>query len=149
MLTIERLEELAQDVALRYHPPSELAIKYGLDDASLQSLLAMPEFKRLVLRFNRKIDEEGSKLRIAARRAVAELVPVLFGIARSPEFPTADRVAAFKQLVSVAGLDNQPVPMGAAFAVNIQLQPLPPAEQPVRVISANEQRPELPAAADS
>lgn len=115
------LNNLAQEVAMRYWRPEEVAQRFGVDVEFLKSLQKLPEFNALVLKAQRDIDEQGTKTKLAARKIVAELIPIMGRIAGDPAFPTGERINAFKELTKIAGLDATPQGGNNAFVVNIQM----------------------------
>lgn len=117
----ENLRTLAAEVALRYHPPAELAVQYEVSDDYLEQLMDDPQFQAMVATARREIDETGEQVRLVARRLVAQLVPEVSTIVTDPKHSPRDRVDAFKALTAVAGVQQEKEGGTQAFAIQINL----------------------------
>ena len=120
-LTTDRLNTLAYELALGYHPPAELAVRFGVPVQLLQSIADEPAFSKLVHDARRKIDETGEHTRLLAKRLMSQLVPVMAQMARNEMLEPKDRIAAFKELKSVAGVSDEDKGNGGTFAIQINL----------------------------
>lgn len=121
-LTPDKLQTLAYEIALEYHPPEDLAARYGVPLALLTQLATVDNFQSMVLKARREIDESGDQLRMLARKLAGTLLPEMASLARDTTARHADRVAAFKCLADVGDL-NKATPAGNAnnFAIQINL----------------------------
>lgn len=123
-MTTERLQDLAYEVALGYHPPADLAVRFDVPEQVIHELDAEPRFRAAVLEAQRTIDDGGDQLRMLARRLAGQLLPVMAGIVNDRTARHADRVSAFKALSEVGDLNKQsPATGGQNFAIQINLNP--------------------------
>lgn len=121
-LTLDALNDLAYELALGYHPPEDLAARVRLPVQTIHDVAGMPEFRALVADARRRIDESGDKTRIVARKLVSELVPVIARLAAADHVDPKDRIAAFKELRAVAGInDSDGQARNGMFAIQINL----------------------------
>lgn len=117
----DALKTLAFEYALQYYPPEELADRFGVPLEQLQSLSSAPEFRKMVLTARREIDEQGTQMKIAARKLAAELLPTIAQIVTNERYDVSDRLNAYKQLAGLAGADATSADGNGGFAVNIQI----------------------------
>lgn len=122
--TQDELQTLAFEVAFCYYTPEQLSQRYDIEPEQLEALTREPRFRRLVLKAEREIDEAGTHMKVAARKLVNSLVPSIANIANDPTQSPSDRLAAFKQLVSIAGVatDASSVGGGGGFQINLNIQ---------------------------
>jgi len=120
-LTADRLQELAYELALGYHPPAELAARFQLPTTLLESIAVEPRFQALMYEQRRQIDESGDETRLVARKLVSQLVPVVASMVNSDQIDAKDRIAAFKVLKEVAGISDTSGGGGGGFAIQINL----------------------------
>ena len=117
----ESLDLLAYEVALAYYPPNDLATYYRLAPATLEAICEMPEFQRRVMEHRRKIDEDGAKTKLAARKMVAESLPEIAAMVYDEQASFADRLAAYRVLTGIAGVQKPEGDEGEKFQINIQV----------------------------
>lgn len=117
----ERLQSLAAEVALQYHPPDELAAQYEVSESYLEQLLSDSQFQAMVASARREIDETGEQVRLVARRMVSQLVPEMATIVTGTRNSPRDRIDAFKALTAVAGVAKEQEQRQQAFAIQINL----------------------------
>lgn len=116
------LDNLAFEVALRYHSPEELQIRHDLTAEQFERLQQHPAFRRAVDAYRREIDEQGKHFKIKARRMASEVLDVFFEVASDETQPTSDRINAAKALCQYAGIDATEGGQGNdGFQVNIQI----------------------------
>jgi hypothetical protein len=120
-LSADRLQELAYELALGYHPPDELAARFQLPEHLLRSIADEPRFKAIVVEQRRQIDETGDETRLVARKLVSQLVPVVASMVANDMVDAKDRIAAFKVLKEVAGITDTSGGGGGGFAIQINL----------------------------
>ena len=120
------LQELAYDIALEYHPPEELQVKYGLSAEDLQRVLSAPPIKHAVASYKRMIDEETTQARLKTKRLASTLIEEIGTMALDRSLDPAVRLRAIEDVCKYAELEkpskqddanaNQ-----APFMINIQV----------------------------
>lgn len=122
LVTKELVQELARELAYGYFSPEQLAERYKIPEDMVHRLQDSPEFKSLVLKEQRDVDEKGSNIKVAARKSVQVLIPEIAHAAGDQNLDMQDRINAFKELVRIAQITKDEGTSGAeAFSVNIQI----------------------------
>ena len=120
------MQELAYDVALEYHPPEELQLKYSLSPDEYESLTHAPPFKRAVSAYKRLIDEDAKQARLKVKRLASVLVEEVARIALDPSQEPAIRLRAIENICRYAELEkptqaNNEQATASPFTINIQV----------------------------
>jgi len=127
------IQRLQYDLAIKIHPPAEIARRYGfLDTEELRDYLTKhPQVIDGVKKIRALFEcEEGIEARMRAKfqYATEELIPVIQHLVKDPGVPIASRVDSFKQLQRGAGMDGMradkaETPAGQRFVLNILFSP--------------------------
>lgn len=135
----DKLPALAYALASGTRAPDGVLMEYGLDpaDTAVSMLLDSERFTRLYLQACEDLRQEGDaqdRVRSRARRAVEKTIPSMERAIEGPA-PLSERVAAFRAVAKVAGLEDPPPPdgMGEKFVINISV---PGAGAQVSVVHA-------------
>lgn len=95
--------QLAYEIALGYHSPADLCLKFGIDAPLFEALQADPRFQRAVLAAKRQIDDMGTEFQVKARKLASLVVEELGSIALNPLATPGDRISAIRELARFAG----------------------------------------------
>jgi hypothetical protein len=106
---------LAAELAADLLPASEVFKKFGYTDADAKRMMADDRFIAMIQDARSEwasIKNSKQRLRIKARLALEEAIPVLFEMVNDWELPAPARVAAFKELkdasaIASAGAEEQ------------------------------------------
>lgn len=122
------IQRLQYDLAIKIHPPTEIARRYGFFDLDeLREYLTMhPGIVENVKKIRALFEsEEGIETRMRAKFqfATEALIPTMADLVASDNVPIAQRIDGFKQLQRGAGMDgsrsNADGPAGQRFVLNI------------------------------
>ncbi len=120
------LQELAYDIALEYHPPDELKVKYDLGNDDFERVCNSVPVKRAVASYKRMIDEETTQARLKTKRLASTLIEEVGAIALDRTLDPAVRLRAIEDICKYAEMEKpskqDDVSTNAApFMINIQV----------------------------
>ena len=112
MADLKRLESLsaalAADLASGLQTASEVFDRHGISETEARSMLRDPSFMQMVKQFAAEwshVKNTKSRLRLKAQLALEESMLSIFKVVTGND-PAAARVAAFKELKQLAGMDE-------------------------------------------
>lgn len=120
------LQELAYDIALEYHPPDELQIKYGLNEEDFKRVCDAPPIKHAVASYKRMIDEETTQARLKTKRLASALIEEIATMALDRSLDPSVRLRAIENVCKYAELEkparqDDASANQAPFTINIQV----------------------------
>ena len=120
------VNELAYDVALQYHNPEELQLKYSLSTDEYQTLSQSPMFKRAVSAYQKLVDEDAKQARLKVKRLASVLVEEVARMAMDRTQEPAIRLRAIENICRYAELEKPSTNpneqnTSSPFTINIQI----------------------------
>lgn len=120
------LQELAYEVALKYHPPEELQNQFSLSVDEYEQVTSTPHFRRAVSSYMRIIDEDAKQAKLKVKRLASTLVEEVAKMAIDTSLDPAVRLRAIENMCRYAELDrpqkNDDAALTASpFTINIQV----------------------------